>query len=643
MTSASLDYRNPPPLFDVGTLWSTLRRRWPLIVGITALVVLGATGYLLVTKPSYTASAAILVDPRDIKTTNIDSVLPGIGADSAAIASQVSVIQSRELLSQVFASLHLETDPEYAASSGGGLLGFLKPAAAPSTETVFQKFQSAVSVEREGLTYVIDVAVKSHDAAKAARIANAVVEQYIARQASQSTTANTDVTTALNARIAVLQTDVSNAEQAVEAFKAKNGIYDTTTGGTLQSQVDALSAQVLAAQDALNQAQVKVDQASAAGTSPSALLQLSDIWSSTTMDALRADYNQRAATLASDQATMGPKHPTVVRAQAEVTKVQGLLAREAGRIVKQLKSDRALAAANLDKLTASLSDLRKRSSQSDVAAVGLRQLQRQADAARAVLTDFMQRSQETSQLPGLQSSQVHVISSAAPPADPTWPKPMLILPVSALLGVLLGCGMALLLGDRAPAPAPLPTSPDRPRKAVRPPARGQVEAFRPGLSAARRLAGLDGVRRDLNTGTDSPLSRALQDVLRQILADLPRQRKPFLIALSGLGDPALASFGAELLALGLEHIGGRALVAGLETGNQHQASDFDFILALDGQSDLAAHPDLSVLVMSADEAEAWDAAEHTGTINFVIDLDAPPAARPRIAAVAPHEPVLAAG
>ena len=56
----------------------------------------------------------ILVDPRDSRATNFDSVLPGLGTDSAAIASQVSVIESRDLLSRVFDELHLANDPEYA-------------------------------------------------------------------------------------------------------------------------------------------------------------------------------------------------------------------------------------------------------------------------------------------------------------------------------------------------------------------------------------------------------------------------------------------------------------------------------------------------------------------------------------------------
>ena len=51
------------------------------MLAVTVIVVALAGGYLVITKPSYTATTELLVDPRDVKTTNIDSVLPGIGAD----------------------------------------------------------------------------------------------------------------------------------------------------------------------------------------------------------------------------------------------------------------------------------------------------------------------------------------------------------------------------------------------------------------------------------------------------------------------------------------------------------------------------------------------------------------------------------
>ena len=616
MTSVVLDYRNPPPLFDVGLVWTILWRRRLLVGLVTLAVIVVASLYIVITPPSFSATSAILVDPRDIKSTNIDNVLPGIGADSAAIASQVSVIESRDLLSQVFDKLALAADPEFA-SSGSGLLSFLHAANPPSPEVALQKFIRAVGVEREGLTYVIDVTVKSASPEKAARIANAVVAQYIAMTGAQQTTANSDVTTTLNTRIAALQADVTTAERAVADFKQQHGIFDETTGGTLQSQIDAVSAQVIAAQDTLNQAQTRVDQAKSAGTSAEALLHLSDVWSSPAMEALRTDYNTRSAALASAQATLGPRHPTVVQAQAELNRVQSLLSREAGRISRELTATRDLAKTGLAKLEASLQALRQMADDANIAQVQLRQLQGQADAAHAVLNDFLKRSQETAQISGLQTQQVHVISQAAAPTEATWPKPALLLPVSAVLGVLLGSGLALMLGARVPSPAPpVPATPDRPRRVSSP---GKSQPVPVPRTTAQRYANLDVARREIFSMASTPVTAAVQTLLKDILAALPAHGGPFVLAFSA-SDPALARYAAGLAAIGVDRIGGRALVV----DQPHIAADagqFRFILVT-ADHHLAAGADLEIEVVEATDAVA--AATHPGAIVFHLPSSPPP-------------------
>ena len=87
-----------PPLFDVGAVSVRLWRHRLRIFALTAGALALALVYLAVTKPTYTATASLLIDPRDARSTNFETVLPGIGADSAAVASQVFVIQSRDLL-----------------------------------------------------------------------------------------------------------------------------------------------------------------------------------------------------------------------------------------------------------------------------------------------------------------------------------------------------------------------------------------------------------------------------------------------------------------------------------------------------------------------------------------------------------------
>ena len=291
---------------------------------------------------------------RDSRATNLNSVLPGIGADSAAIASQVSVIDSTDLLRKVFDDENLGEDPEFA---GGGLLssitGALWGGGSHSDDAVFEGFRKHVSVEREGLTYVIDVSVQLHDPEKAARIAQAIVGAYRASLEGQNEAANTKVNDLLTGRITGLQAAVGDAERAVQDFKYKHRIFDASSGGTLQSQTDQLTTQLVAAQDQADQAESKYDQAVAAGTGPDGLNKLAEIVNSNTTDKLRQDYNQRAAALANAESTYGPKHPTIVRMQAELGRIRGLMALEAQRITRELKASRDIAAENVNVPSAS--------------------------------------------------------------------------------------------------------------------------------------------------------------------------------------------------------------------------------------------------------------------------------------------------
>ena len=634
MNSIGIDYRNAPPLFDVGAAWRVLWSRRLLIAVVAAAVLAVAIAYVAVTKPSYISSAAVLIDPRDIKTTNIDSVLPGIGADSAAITSQVSVIKSRDFLRQIYADLELESDPEYSGSGMiGSLVAMFRGAPTPNEEAALQKFIGSVDVEREGLTYVITVGVRSGDPDKAALIANAIVDRYIAATANQQSTASTDVTTTLNDKIAALQDDVTAAERAVEAFKQQHGILDETTGGSLISQVNQLSAQVIAAQDALNQAQIRYDQAAGIGTSPEAMARLGEITSSVTATKLRDDYNAAAAALATAQATYGPKHPTVISAQAQLGKFEGLLSREAGRILKELAASRDVAQSNLLKLQQDLDASRTRAGSSSVAQVELRRLQATADAARGVLNDFQQRSQETAQMQGLQSSQVHVIARAAAPTEAVWPKPALLLPVSAMLGLMMGAGIALLIGEprslaaHAPAPSPNPPAPTDKRKKTPPsrPEHATPVMARP--SPARRYARLDGARGDVIVGHDESHDLAVRRLLGEVFALLPRHGAPFIIAFAAQTDARLSQRGARLAAAGLAHIGADAAVVAHDV----DASRHRFVL-VDATHELAGDADLEVLVIT--EGERIRRPLSAATIVFELRA---------IDHLTEHEPALAVG
>ncbi|MDK4715550.1 GumC family protein [Rhizobium sp. CNPSo 4039] len=570
MKPFNIDERSLPPLFDVGAVWTILWQRWLTVLTCTIAVLLLALAYLVVAKPSYTATASVMIDPRDPRATNLNNVLPGIGSDSAAIASQVFVIESRDLLMKVFESENIESDPEFA---NGGLLSRIGLASHPTKDSIFKNFQRAVTVERAGLTYVIDVSFASRYSDKAARIANAIVNRYKAGLSGERETANSDVNSLLASRIGNLQKNVSDAEQEVGDFKVSHQILDASAGGTLQSQIDKLTDQLIGARSEADRAKDKYAQAVAAGTSPAGLAKLSEILSSEATVKLRENYNQRAADLANYEAMYQPRHPMIKRLRSELDRMQGLMAVEAQRITRELKAKSDLAVQNVAALQAKLDDLRQRLESSDAAQVQLRQLEAKTKAARTVLDDFLKRAEETSQMQGLQLQEARVISAAAPPVQPTWPKPLLLLPVSAALGLIIGCGLALVRGPRH-QPEQDPTSPFRrslldvephkdpsPEIAKAEPAPVHLGEYRlPGVAGVGAYLSIRAMRRRFFQAGNEAFSRDVLQLMRRIILHLREHPKPYVLLVSSLHTPLAARLAGAMVGLGLQQAEQNVLV-----------------------------------------------------------------------------------
>ncbi|OBZ95834.1 exopolysaccharide biosynthesis protein [Pararhizobium polonicum] len=584
MKPFNIDERTLPPLFDLGAVWNILWQRRRMVLASIGTVLLLALLYLAVTKPSYTATASILIDPRDSRATNFDSVLPGIGMDSAAIASQVFVIQSRDLLMKVLESEGIESDPEFADR---GLLSFLWASGALEKDSIFKRFQRRVSVERAGLTYVINVSFMSEVSDKAARIANAIVDRYRAGLSGERETANSDVSALLADKISGLQKNVSDAERTVGDFKIKHQILDVAAGGTLQSQIDQVTDQLIAARGDADRAKDKYDQALVAGTLPADLGELSEILSSSTIEKLRDDYNKRAAELANSETVYQPRHPLIRRLKSELNKTEGLMAAEAKRITRELNAKYDLALQNVTTLQAKLDALRQQSESSDAAQVQLRRLESTAQAARSVLDDFLKRAEETSQLQGLQLPEARVISMAAPPAQPTWPKPFLLLPVSAALGLIAGCGLALVNGpirqpqDGSPTPPrgllqAIDTQKDDGAALSRPePVPINFGEYRlPARVGFGAQSSIRAIRRRFFQAGSEAFSRDLLQLVRRIILHLTEHPKPYVLLVSSIHNPFEAKLAGAMIGIGFQQADQKVLVVEFDGSARHGTGVF---------------------------------------------------------------------
>src|SRR5205085_8731045 len=98
---------------DVKKLTIILRWHARLIAVVAASVLLLAGLALLAIPPKYKAVTVVLVDPRQPRVTASEAVLSGIGADAAAVESQVELIQSSPIAKRVISKLDLDKDPDF--------------------------------------------------------------------------------------------------------------------------------------------------------------------------------------------------------------------------------------------------------------------------------------------------------------------------------------------------------------------------------------------------------------------------------------------------------------------------------------------------------------------------------------------------
>lgn len=151
--------------FGVSGLFSAVRRRLAIFLGVLAGAMLLAVGVSLLQPRSYTATAEVLLDGTG------GAVVPDGGS------REIRVLRSREMAAAVARALRLDAatlEPEgpLTALTGGR-------SADPDGRSVIDRLVADLAVERLAETYALRLAFTAPDPATAARVANEYARQYV--------------------------------------------------------------------------------------------------------------------------------------------------------------------------------------------------------------------------------------------------------------------------------------------------------------------------------------------------------------------------------------------------------------------------------------------------------------------------------
>ena len=473
--------------FDLREALGFVWRQWKFVFAITALFCAVGFVMLLQQTPLYTASSQILLDPQQQRPPGGGAELPQITLDLSMMQSQIAIIRSTDFLRRIVERKHLATDPALAggpvsamaaqttptiwseirsffsslipsevsiaatstASESGSVAGTASSGPGgdgiPTAELpAIRALSSSLKVSRaEDAGYVLTISVTSPDPASAARLTNDVADAYLVDKLDARFDAAKRASSWLGDRLVSLQDQLHDSEEAVEDFRAKNGLVQSASGVTLtQQQLADLNAGLVSAKADLAQKKAQVDLLNSIAAKGGSLQDMPSITNAGALPTLRAQASALSVQEAKLLTRYDRSYPLVVNVEAQLRDVQRSIAAETERLAAGIRNDYSLAQAREASLQASLRQATGQTNLDDATAIRLHELERTAEVNKTLFEDFLKQAKITQADATFEPQDARVITPALVPGTPSSPQKQRFMAVTLFIGLLSGVGGA---------------------------------------------------------------------------------------------------------------------------------------------------------------------------------------------------------
>lgn len=436
------------------------RGRW-WVIGTAMFFTAMMAAFVYLVPPRYTAELTAVFEPRGGEVLKVDASLPEIPQDEASVLNKIEIFRSRSLAERVVDSLKLQEDPEFNADLAPkrGAFAWIRSAVAAtfgvgpsprqpvqrgeeedvSRQRVVDNVLHRLEIQQIGRSRSAVVRVTGSDPVVAARVANALGDQYVVAHLEDKLENARRASDWLASHVARLREDVRKAEGKVEAYREQHNLLQGERATLVTQQISDLNTKLIDANIASRAADANLAQARKLArvndTSSAVPVLQSELIRKFREQEL--DLERRDAEL-SDQ--YGPRHPLIAQLGAEKVRLQAKISAEIARIVRGLESEVEISQAREKALASDLEKLKQELGGSNEASVGLRSLERDAEASRLLLQRFMAAFMETSATEDVRSvtPDVRIVSRAAVPESPSFPRTSIMIVGALVSGCVFG-------------------------------------------------------------------------------------------------------------------------------------------------------------------------------------------------------------
>ncbi len=442
-------------LAQLSRLMMILRRRWLVIAATTVVCIAGSIGVLRLLKPRWQSSASIVLHMSGPQV--LDKV-EGVGEDAQArllgykeyYQTQRQIMSSRRVAEAALESLGLAADPQFLGVDG------IKDPTEREAEALridpVERLREMITVGEVHNSRIVLITAEYPDPLVARNIANAVAESYIAHirdgRAKVGREAKEDIAEERGKALG----NVRNAEHDLEDFKKDNKV----TSIALSDRQNEITESILTLTRKHKEAQSEADRLKRMSRQANALHAKDKLAAAYLLpeEKLTVFEEMRKEQLAAETAfrevdvEYGPKHEEHRKAKNKLDLVTAKIEREAKSLLASLEAQAEAAAEHEAFVSSQLGSARRK-------ALGLsglereyRELEREASVASEEYLLVARRDTEIGLTNRVENEGIEILDRATVSAEAVFPPRELIVGLGGLLGLGLGCLLALSIDFR---------------------------------------------------------------------------------------------------------------------------------------------------------------------------------------------------
>lgn len=463
--------------------WRVVRNHLWLALSITAIVTT-LVAIDVARKPDiYQARVRVQVDSDVDPTSGVKAgpiIVNNAYEDPIYLNTQIQILYSASLLSQVVKTLDLEHNRNFLNSSPGQnrstwqsvlhMMGLnrnnpepqrsltpdrltITPASDPVTSAdnleevnrlapYVASLQSLLSIQQVKDTRLIEIYSTHPDPQVAAKVVNTIADVFVLTNLNKKTETNSTTGTFLEKRIGGLQSDIRTGEEKLINYAKNNQILTLDERqNTVVDRLVGLNKQLLEAENEreiaeaayrVNQRPGVVDAVTAASTKE--------------LEAKLTDLKQKRTQLLVDNTEQWPEVKEIQNQIAGLEKqIQDAHSRATTTESKLVETRYHQALDRERALRKSFDEQRGATLNQNEAAINYRIIQQEIETNKGLLNGLLQRSKENDLSAAGTQNNIHVVDYAATPKSAVGPRRFQVIVAAFLLSLTFGIGLALFL------------------------------------------------------------------------------------------------------------------------------------------------------------------------------------------------------